>query len=109
MIRGLEHLSCDDRLRELGLFSLQKRRLQGDLIVAFQYLKGSCRKAEEGLFTRTCSDRTRGNGFNLKGGRFRLDVKKKFFAMRASTGTGCPEKLWLPPPWQCSRPGWMGL
>ncbi|KFW04440.1 hypothetical protein N327_09952, partial [Fulmarus glacialis] len=82
LIRGLEHLSYEDRLTQLGLFSLEKKKLQRDLIAAFQYLKGAYRKAGEGLFTKACSHRTRGKGFKLKEGRFRLDIRKKFFTMR---------------------------
>jgi len=60
----------------MDMFSLQKRRLRGDLTAAFQYLMGSYRKDGEGLFTRVCSDRTRGNGSKLKEGRFRLAIRK---------------------------------
>ena len=49
MTKGLEYLSCEDRLIELGLFGLEKRRPRADLTVACQCLKGAYSKAGEGL------------------------------------------------------------
>ena len=68
MIRGLEHLSYEKRLRQLGLLSLEKRRLQGDLIVAIQYLKGAYKNNRDKLFSRVCCDRTSSNVFKQKKG-----------------------------------------
>ena len=84
MIRELEHLSCEERLRELGLFSLEKRRVQGHIIAAFQYFKGTCKKVRERLFTRPCRDGTRRSSFKLKEGRLRLHIRKNFFYHESS-------------------------
>ena len=64
MIIGLEHLSYEDRLKELDFFILEKRRLQGDLIAAFQYLKRLYKHEENKLFTRIDINRTRGLALN---------------------------------------------
>ena len=85
MTRRLEHPSYEERLREQELFNLEKKRLQGDLTVAFQYLKGAYKQEGEQLFTRVDSARTIGNGFKLRQGRFRLDIWKNFFTQRVVT------------------------
>lgn len=79
LVKGLQHKYYEHRLRELGVFSLEKRRLRGDLLALYNNVGA-------GLFSQI----TRENGLKIHKGRFRSGIRNISSLKRpSSTGTGC--------------------
>eukprot|EP00061_Rhincodon_typus_P006310 g26830.t1 len=82
MLPGLKGLSYRERLNRLGQFSLEHRRVRGDLIEVYKIMRGMDRVNSYGLFPRVVESTTRGHRFMVRGERFKRDLRDNFFIQR---------------------------
>ncbi|KAJ7395039.1 hypothetical protein BTVI_158767 [Pitangus sulphuratus] len=82
MGKGFEGKPYEEWLSSLGLFSLEKRRLRGNLITVYNFLVRGRGGSDTGPFSVVTSDGTQGNGLKLCQERFRLDIRERFFTQR---------------------------
>ena len=107
VIRGLEHLPCEERLTHLCWFSLEKRRLRGDFINTYKYLKGGCQDDGTRLFSIVPNARPRGHGHKLEHGKFHLNMRTNPFPVRVpEQGHRLPREAVGSLPWRHSSPAW---
>lgn len=105
--KGMEHKSDEERLRELKVFSLEKRRLRRDLTILEYFLKGGCSQLGVGLFHHTLGKRRRRNCFKQCQQRFRPDIREKISMTQwLNIGISCPGRWWSHHLWKCSRGIW---
>ena len=79
---GLEHLPCEERLSNPGLFSFEKKRLRRDLINVYKYLKCGSQRDMADLFSAVCGDSTKSNSHKLERSKFHTNMRRKCFTVR---------------------------
>ena len=82
MLPDMAGISYEERLEKLGLFSLERRRLRGNLIEVYKIMRGMDRVDSQKLFPRVEESITRGHRFKVRGTKFKADVRGKFFTQR---------------------------
>ena len=82
MIPKLRGLAYEERLSRLGLYSLEFRRMKGDLIETYKIMMGIDKIEAGKLFPQADETRTRGHGLKVRGSRFRTELRRNFFTQR---------------------------